>query len=142
MEDTQVKVSMDQPFFGVGTGSSETLPSMESEYGNNNKSVLIFSSMNAARRYCYVRCPDKIEEIFEFSRKHEGTRVIQVEMIRAARKAKRHYPNVTGFVLDHPGTGKGKALYIPIDDMCVLGMEPADTPQPYNFEDLIDRASD
>lgn len=142
-EEIKQAINLDGALFAIDERSNNGIPAVELNMSLGpaaERVVLIFTSRTAAERYCRLKRPAAAANIFEFTRKSlEGRGVVQTGLIKVARVIRRDHPEITGFVLDHPGT-RGPAHYLSVDDVAFLGRKKPDEIDADNFESALDSA--
>ena len=132
-------ITFDGPVFAINERSPEGIPAVELDTTTGSYVVLIFSSREAASKYCYVHRPDAASNIYELSRKTEGTAVVQVGLIKVARDLMRGFPEIKSFLLNHPGA-IGRASYIDVEDVAYLGRKKPDEIEADDFHSAMDES--
>jgi len=97
-------------FFAINVGDSEGFPAIEFDITNGFSVILIFSSIENAKHFLYLRNPELIKNIFQLNKVVYGNKIIQAGLLRIARLACKH-KNVKYFVFDSPGC-VGEAQYV------------------------------
>lgn len=114
-------INLDGPVFAIDERSEGGIPAIEFDSTLGSRVALIFTSREAAQRYCYRRRPRAMDNIYELTRKSMGERgIVQTGLIKVARNVLKSHPEITHFVFDHPG-GKGRASYLSVEDVAFLG---------------------
>jgi hypothetical protein len=136
-EEESKYVPLNGPLFVISEKNGG-IPAVEL-LDSGNYVVLLFTSEAAAKRYCYLRQPDAVENIIELPRRTDDqTReVIQAGLIRIARQVRKERPEITHFLIDHPGT-RGHAMYASVDDVAYLGRKPVPRDIANQPEKLLD----
>ena len=102
------------------------IPAVELDITTGKYVVLLWTSKEAALKYCYVQKPGAEKNLYQLTRRSSKdntgkTQVIQSGLIRIARSLLlSKMAEVTHFVIDHPGT-RGPALYLPVEDVANVG---------------------
>jgi len=122
------KVDLTGYFYAINENSDIDIPAVFLDDTTGTEAILIFSSIETAKKYCYVTRPAASPAIYQLDRKTmeiEGeSTVVQTGLIRIARNVKKHrMSQITHFVLDHPGT-VGRASYIEVDSISSYGRRP------------------
>ncbi len=107
-------------FYVIRTDSSDGMPVIEQEIQTGNYNVLIFTSEESAKQYCYHRCPDKVEKIRRLDKKYVGNEMQQIGLIRLSRHVGIYYKNITGFIIDHAGTPGTPVQWASVRDVANL----------------------
>lgn len=120
-DSVQHLLSLNGPLFAIHERSEEGIPAVEFDGQTGKYVVLVFTSEESAKKYCWLRKPAMANWIFELPRRVNPTtrEVQQVGLIRIARKCHLSHPEVSHVVFDHPGT-QGPAHYATIDDLALL----------------------
>ena len=127
-EGTKV-LNLDQEFWAISERSNAGIPAVELDITTGKYVVLIFSSRDLAKKYCYVRNPNVVDNLYSLTRRTKTLpsgkkEVEQVGLIKVARNILLgKLDHITHFVLDHPGT-RGVATYISVEDIAMLGRTP------------------
>lgn len=139
MDDTTVRMNLSGPLYAIDERSNIGIPAVQLDTATGARVVLIFTSKDAAKKYCYLRNPDAVSNIFELTRRTLDGEIVQTGLIKIARVLYRDYPEVSSFVIDHPGT-KGPASYLSVEDAVFLGRDRNAAESPDNFESALDSA--
>ena len=135
----QQTISLDGPLYALNEHSETGIPAVELDANLGSKVVLLFTSQDNARKYCYLRRPRASNSIIELTRKViENRGVVQTGLIRVARTLYQGYPDITHFVIDHPGRQRGLAAYLPVDEVAGMGKKKTKTAD--EFKAALDEA--
>lgn len=91
-------------FWAINVGNEEGVPAVEQDMSNGEFNVLVFTSQEAAKKYCYMQRPQQINSIYKMTRRVKNGKVEHSGLIRIARTCMRNYKQITGVLFDHPGT--------------------------------------
>lgn len=140
MEDGfKQEINMDGPVFAINERSPSGIPAVELDTTTGTHVVLIFTSREAASKWCYLHRPDANDNIFEFTRKTVDGKIVQSGLIKVARSLMRGHPEIQYFVINHPGS-RGVASYISVEDVAFLGRKKPSEIQDDNFQSAMDDA--
>lgn len=129
MEESKLPISLDGYFYALEEGGDAGVPAVFLDDTKGSEAVLIFSSKDLAKKYCYLTRPKAINSIYQLDRKtvedSSGNKtMMQSGLIKIARSIKKHrLDHITDFVFDHPGT-IGTASYVSVDDIANYGRKP------------------
>lgn len=96
-------MDFEQDFFAIDVMHHAGIPALEHELTTNKYYILIFTSMQAARLYCYHRAPDKINDVFQMERALIGNDFVQTGLQRVVRRCLLGYSHIVGILWNHPG---------------------------------------
>lgn len=120
MENLENKLDLSGSLYVIKSNSSEIIPAMELDRIDNSYNILVFTSIENAKRYCHFRNPEGKDNIVRLSKKKLYEKWYPSGLLRIAYTAQKHYnKEIKHFVFDHPGT-RGHAQYISVED--VLGL--------------------
>jgi len=140
MEDAfEQVITLDGPVFAINERSPTGIPAVELDTTLGKHVVLVFTSHDAANKWCYLHRPNAAPNIYELTRKTIDGEITQVGLIKIARILLRGYPEIQWFVIDHPGA-RGRASYISVEDVAFLGRKKPDEIQEDNFQSAMDEA--
>ena len=139
MDEFKQILKLDGPVFAINERSPIGVPAVELDTTIGKHVVLIFTSREAAKKWCYLHRPDATDNIFELTRKTIDGEVVQVGLIKVARVILRGYPEIKSFVINHPGA-RGIASYISVEDVAFLGRKKPDEVEAINFQSAMDEA--
>jgi len=129
MSEETKKMSLDQEFWAINERSDVGVPAVELDITTGKYVVLVFSSKESAKKYCWVRKPEAVEHLYALQRRTltlaSGKKETQqVGLIKIARNiVMNKLDHITHFVVDHPGTS-GSATYIAVEDIAMVGRTP------------------
>lgn len=103
--------------FALNVGDRDGIPAVELDITTNEYNILLFTSMEAARRYCLNKKPDQIESIYQLEKRAQGGKMIQSSLIRVTRVCMLRYAQITGIIFDHPGHNKSEVRYATIESI-------------------------
>ena len=129
--DKQIKLDLNnQYFWAINERSDIGVPAVELDMTTGKYMVLVWTSKESALKYCYMRNPSAARNIYQLPRRsrkdNDGkVEVVQVGLLKIARRIMMaKLGDITHFVIDHPGTAGGRALYLSVEDMAYLGRKP------------------
>ena len=114
-------INLDKDFYAIGVGDPEGFPAIEFDLSTGTSIILIFSSLELAKQYTYLRRPELEKNTYKLSKVTYEGKIIQSELLKIARLAKK-YRNVKHFVFDHPGK-IGTAQYLTIQEVLMFGRQ-------------------
>jgi len=130
-EEQQVKMDLNaQYFWAINERSDVGIPACELDMTTGKYNVLIWTSRESAMKYCWMRNPEGVKNIFSLPRRSRKTpdgkvEIVQVGLLKIARRIMMSkLQEITHFVIDHPGTAGGRASYLSVEDMAYLGRKP------------------
>lgn len=138
-DEEQKNISLDGPLFAINERSSAGIPAIELDTTTGRRVVLIFTSRQAAQKFCYLRRPEAEANIYELTRRTLDGQLVQTGLIKVARTLARDYPEVSDFVLDHPGT-RGPAAYLSVEDAVYLGRRKPEAIEQDDLQSALDDA--
>ena len=103
-------------FYAINAGSPDGIPSVEMNQATGKLQVLIFTSKESARRYCYLKRQGLEAYIIELDKTTFRGKVLQSGLVRMAKLIVKKYPQITQFILDPPPR-HGCALFIGVKDL-------------------------
>ncbi len=129
-DEKQVKLDLNaQYFWAINERSDVGIPAVELDITTGKYVVLIWTSKESAMKYCYMRNPEAVKNLYQLPRRtHKDANgrveVLQVGLLKIARRILvSKMEEITHFVIDHPGT-RGPAMYLSVEDMAYLGRKP------------------
>jgi hypothetical protein len=115
-----VEINDSSAFFIIRTDSKDGIPVLEQEISTGNYNVLVFTSEETAKQYCYQRCPGLTENVLRLDKKFVGNDMQQIGLIRLARHVGINYKSITGFIFDHPGMPGATVEYATVEAVAHL----------------------
>lgn len=128
-EEETKKIPLDHEFWAISERSDAGIPAVELDMTTGKYVVLLFSSKDSAKKYCWIRNPSASEHLYPLTRRTvtlpSGKKEVQqVGLIKIARRILlSKMDHITHFVVDHPGT-RGIATYISVEDVAMIGRTP------------------
>lgn len=107
-------------FFALRSNKKDEIPAIEHDYTTGKFAVLVFSSLESAKRFCYHRGISEVD-IVELSRR-KNIPMEQIGLLKIARAIDKDYSHIEYFVFDHPGRS-GPADFVRIKDMLRVGIK-------------------
>ena len=138
-DEVEQVIELDGPIFALNERSPSGIPAVELDTGTGKYVVLIFTSKDAATKFCYLHRPAAVSNIFEFTRKTIDGEIVQTGLIKVARTILRGHPQIEAFVLNHPGA-IGRASYISVEDVAFLGRKKPSEFEEDDFQSAMDDA--
>lgn len=129
MEESKSPLNLDGYFYALEAGGDAGVPAVFLDDTKGSEAVLIFSSRDLAKKYCYLTRPKALNSIYQLERRtiedsSGAKRLMQSGLIKIARSIKKHrLDHIKDFVFDHPGT-IGTAAYVPVEDIANYGRKP------------------
>jgi hypothetical protein len=149
-EDQKMKLDLNALYFwAINERSDVGIPAVELDITTGKQNVLVWTSKESALKYCYIRNPDAIKNLYQLPRRSRKdasgkTEIIQVGLLKIARRIlMSKMEEITHFVIDHPGT-KGPAMYLSVEDMAYLGRKPVpnDVRSAKDLKNFLDTVED
>lgn len=137
-------------YWSINVQSDMGIPAVELDMDSGTQSVLIFTSVELAKKFCYLRNPEGLNNIYQISRttrrnEHTGKQeIVQSGLIKIARRIlTARLTNISNFILDHPGR-LGPANYISMKDMAHLGRTavPKELSSPVELSTFLNSVED
>jgi hypothetical protein len=129
--EKQIKLDLNaQYFWAINERSDIGVPAVELDMMSGKYVVLIWTSKESALKYCYIKNPSAAKNIYQLPRRSRrdasnNVEVIQVGLLKIARRIMMaKLQEISHFVIDHPGTAGGRAMYLSVEDMAYLGRKP------------------
>ena len=116
MADEMFKID-ELDLFAINVGDPDGLPAVALDITTNEYNILLFTSQEAAKRYCKLQKPDQIESIYQLEKRSQGGNVAQTSLIRITRVCMLRYKQITGIIFDHPGHIKQDVRYASIESI-------------------------
>jgi len=107
----------DLDLFALSVGDRDGIPAVELDITSNEYNILLFTSREAAKRYCLIKKPDQIENIYQLEKRTQGGKTVQSSLIRVTRVCMLRYKQITGIIFDHPGHTKQEVRYASIESI-------------------------
>lgn len=130
-QEEQVKLDLNAKYFwAINERSDIGLPAVELDMQTGKYNILVWTSKEAAQKYCWLKSPEAVQNLYQLprrTRKDESgkTEIIQVGLLKIARRVMvSKLEEITHFVIDHPGTTNSRALYLSVEDMAYMGRKP------------------
>jgi hypothetical protein len=89
--------------YAINVGNSDGIPAVEQDMTTGQYNLLVFTSEEAARRYCYLQQPKQVDSIYRMERRRKDGNYLQSGLLRVARTCLSNYKQVSGVIFDHPG---------------------------------------
>tara|TARA_R100001132_G_C3233449_1_gene67078 strand:+ start:12 stop:449 length:438 start_codon:yes stop_codon:yes gene_type:complete len=142
--DSKNKLNLDGSLWTIRTDNADHIPAVELDVTTGNRGVLLFTSKEAAERFCWLRNPDAASKVYELTRRYrDDGSVLQQSLLKMCRKLVVDYPDLNHFVINHPGN-KGHASYISVHDMVgylSFAKSADDVESPDDFSSLLESAT-
>lgn len=144
------RLELNGVYWAINAQSDIGIPAVELDLDSGKHLVLFFSSPEAAQKFCYLKNPEGIKNLYQLqrtARKDEATgkiETVQVGLIKIARRIEAaRMTDISDFVLDHPG-GLGPAMYVSVKDMAQLGRKapPKDAKPPLELSGFLNSLED
>lgn len=115
-------------FWAINERAESGIPACEMDMTTGNLVVLVWTSRDAALKYCYLKKPEAagfIQSLPRVSRQNAQGKIefVQSGLIRIARKirASPGLSQITDFLIDHPGTAGSPVKYLSINEVAEVG---------------------
>lgn len=118
-----------QYFWAINERSDVGIPAVELDITTGKYAVLIWTSKEAALKYCYLRKPEAAKNLYQLPRRSRRDalgrpEILQVGLLKVARRILlSRMEEITHFIIDHPGA-KGTSMHLSVEDMAYLGRKP------------------
>lgn len=114
----------DMHFWAINVGHDEGIPAVEQDLTNGQFNVLIFTSKEAAQKYCYLRAPGHLNNVYQLDRRRENGKTTQLGLMRMARRCLLRYKHIAGVIFDHPGVIGPEVRYATMEDVLSSARKP------------------
>lgn len=133
-------ISEQTVLYAISVNDTEGIPAVEQDLTTNEYNLLVFTSKEAAQRYCYLRKASLVHNIYQLDKATHKGKLLQTGLMRIARICLNRYQQITGVIFDHPGVSTQEVEYATIKDIVASAKKQIPKSKAY-AENLVDYLS-